>query len=241
MRTDTVSRHASLIFYATTPDDCPYLRERRMVSLFADPEGPMDTALYGNLLQHGFRRSGNHVYRHQCPQCRACIPYRVPVAGFNPDRGQRRVLKRNAGIAATIRDAAFDPVHYRLYAAYVNQRHRGGGMDNPTPDSYLGFVTSQWCRTWLVEFREQDALLGVAVVDRLPDALSAVYTFFDPAAQARSLGTLAVLWQIQRAREEGLTHVYLGYWNPGSRKMAYKNRFRPGERLVNGIWTAAVT
>ncbi|MCG5510880.1 arginyltransferase [Ectothiorhodospira lacustris] len=236
-----MSQHESLIFYATAPDTCPYLEDRKMVSLFADPGGPMDVGIYGELLHNGFRRSGNHVYRHQCPHCRACVPYRIPVAHFTPDRSQRRALKRNEGLSIITHEAGFDSEHYHLYTLYVTQRHRGGGMDNPTPESYLGFVTSRWCRTWLVEFREDGRLLGVAVVDRLPDALSAVYTFFDPAARARSLGTLAILWQIRRAREEGLPHVYLGYWNAQSPKMAYKNRFQPGEGLINGIWTPVTT
>ncbi|MBK1672816.1 arginyltransferase [Ectothiorhodospira shaposhnikovii] len=228
--------HESLIFFATAPDSCPYMKGGKMVSLFADPGGPMNAAVYGELLHHGFRRSGNHVYRHQCPQCRACIPYRIPVSRFKPDRSQRRTATLNRDLAVRIREASYDPEHFALYATYVNHRHKGGGMDNPTEESYRGFVTSQWCCTWLVEFRDGDRLLGVAVIDRVPDALSAVYTFFDPEFHHRGLGTLAVLWQIQRAREEGLSFVYLGYWNARSPKMAYKHRFQPGEGLVNGIW-----
>ena len=68
------------------------------------------------------------------------------------------------------------------------------------------------------------------------DGLSAVYSFYDPLDSKRSLGTYAILWLAERARQLGLPYVYLGYWVPESRKMAYKARFRPSEVLTGGAW-----
>ena len=63
-----------------------------------------------------------------------------------------------------------------------------------------------------------------------------VYSFYDTEATARSLGTYMILDHIARARAAGLPHVYLGYWIDGSRKMDYKARFLPQERLGMNGW-----
>jgi leucyl-tRNA---protein transferase len=232
MRIETAPLH----FYVTPPEPCPYLAGRQMMSVFADPRAEMDTALYGRLALMGFRRSGRHVYRHQCPGCHACVPVRVPVGAFEPNRSQRRVWRRNADLRVTPVSAALRDEHFELYRRYVNARHPGGGMDDPSPTDYWRFIDSGWADTALVEFRAGERLVCVAVCDRLPDGLSAVYTYFDPAESARSPGTLAVLWQIAEARRLRLPYVYLGYWIPGSPKMAYKASFRPVEGLRDGGW-----
>jgi arginine-tRNA-protein transferase len=89
----------------------------------------------------------------------------------------------------------------------------------------------------VVDLRDRtDRLLGACLTDRLADGLSAVYSFYEPAEERRSLGTFTVLWLVGRARALGLPYVYLGYWVPESRKMAYKARFRPSEVLTGGVW-----
>lgn len=224
------------MFYATIPDRCPYLGDRDMVSMFADPHQPMDAATYGRLIRLGFRRSGEHVYRHQCRNCKACVPMRVDTKNFAADRKQRRVQRINQDLNVQVRDAVYDPRHFKLYQAYVNHRHQGGGMDNPSSESYWAFIHSTWCKTLLVEFSLGDQLLCVAVIDELPEALSAVYTFFEPEAERRSLGTYAILWQIAYAKQQQRPHLYLGYWNQETRKMAYKADFTPAHGLYDGIW-----
>ena len=83
---------------------------------------------------------------------------------------------------------------------------------------------------------KQKNLISIAVADKLTDGLSAIYTFFDPDAKARSLGMFAILWLIQKAQQEHLGHVYLGYWIKGSQKMEYKINYKPIELYVNGKW-----
>lgn len=209
-----------------------------MMSVFVDPRAEMDVALYGRLAQTGFRRSGRHVYRHRCPSCRACVPLRIPVEAFRPDRGQRRVWRRNTDLDVASMKSVPREEHFELYRRYVDTRHPGGGMDDPSPEDYWSFIDSGWADTDLVEFRLHGRLVCVAVCDRLSDGLSAVYTFFDPADSRRSPGTFAVLWQISEARRLGLPYVYLGYWIAESPKMAYKAAFRPAEGLRNGLWEA---
>jgi arginine-tRNA-protein transferase len=231
------SRGPTLAFYSTPRYACSYLPGKEAVTLFADPSIPKTASLYASLSAYGFRRSGEHLYRPRCPQCSACVPVRVPVAEFKPDRRQRRAEALNRDLTVRHLPAGFDPEHFALYSRYLRGRHAGGGMDNPTAESYLDFLTATWSDTLFFEFRDAARLLAVAVVDRLPQALSAVYTFFEPDAAHRSLGRYAVLHQVAEARRRGLTWVYLGYWIRACRKMSYKNEFQPLEYFVDGHWT----
>jgi arginine-tRNA-protein transferase len=225
-----------LTFFATPPHPCNYLPGREAVTVFADPRLP-SMRLYCLLSRHGFRRSGQHIYRPHCPGCAACVPVRVAVQRFSPRRSQRRAWRTNADLTVVARQPVFRPEHFSLYARYLAWRHPGGGMDNPTERQYLEFLTSPWANTVFYELRLERTLLGVAVVDRLDDGLSAVYTFYEPAMAARSLGVYAVLWEIAKARRLGLEWLYLGYWIRQSPRMSYKAEYQPLQYLCDGRWS----
>lgn len=231
--------HDRLALYLSPEHPCGYLEGQAARSVFLDPQVNPTQSLYSAFAEQGFRRSGSFLYRPQCDHCRACIPVRIPAAGFRPDRSQRRIWRTNRDLQIIQRPTEFDAEHFALYRRYLAQRHPGGGMDEHTPADYSAFLSSRWSRTLSVEFRLQERLLAVAIVDELDDALSAVYTFFEPDERHRSLGTFAILWQIEEARRRGLKSVYLGYWIAESPKMAYKNRFRPFERLGPHGWEPA--
>ena len=80
------------------------------------------------------------------------------------------------------------------------------------------------------------SLVGVCLTDQMSDGLSMVYSFFDPQEAYRSPGTYMILDHIERARKMGLPYLYLGYWVDGSKKMDYKARFLPQERLLPTGW-----
>ncbi len=148
-----------LAFYATPPHPCAYLDGRQAITLFADPRAPMTPTLYSRLAEYGFRRSGEHVYRPQCPHCQACVSVRVPVAAYRPNRSQRRIWKRNSDLsAARVEDVSGDE-YFRLYRRYMSTRHAGGSMDDASIESYLGFLSAGWSETWFVEFRLRDNTL----------------------------------------------------------------------------------
>jgi len=227
---------ARLDLYITPEHPCGYLPGRAARTVFVDPEIAMDDRLYSLLASHGFRRNGPHVYKPHCEGCRACVPLRIPVAEFEPDRGQRRVWKRNRDLRVKSLDTMSHPEHFALYKRYLAARHPGGGMDGSGEPEYAYFLSNPWGRTRMLAMHGPQGLAAVAVTDELEDALSAVYTFFDPSLAGRSLGTYAILWQIEEARRRGLKWLYLGYWIAESRKMAYKDRFRPYEHLGVGGW-----
>lgn len=227
--------YQQLQFYTTPPHTCPYLPDQEAISLFADPS-LMDNRLYSRLAVLGFRRSGSHVYRPACEGCRACIPVRIPVAAFRPQRRDRRCWVRNADLTCVWVEANSSPEHFQLYHDYLTARHADGGMDKPTPDQYRQFLMGDWSDTWFMELRLEGQLIAVAVADLLMDGVSAVYSFYDPVLDQRGLGNYCILRLIERTQELGLPYLYLGYWIQDCRKMDYKGRFHPLETLLNDHW-----
>jgi arginine-tRNA-protein transferase len=225
-----------LPLYLTAPHTCSYLPDRLSSTLFVDPQAAMDMQSYSELLHYGFRRSGRIVYTPRCETCQQCVSVRVPVVEFRPRRNQRRILKANRDLVLVERPPRFNEEEFALYQRYTRARHEDGEMADATPESYLSFLSADWCDTLFLTYRLGQRLAAVAVTDHTDDGLSAVYTFFDPELSSRSLGTAAILFQIERARSLGLPYLYLGYWIRDSRKMAYKTDYRPIELWRNGRW-----
>ena len=227
---------ARLKFYATQPHSCSYLPDEQATTLFLDPSQPMDVQVYADLSEMGFRRSGDHLYRPHCLRCDACTAARIPVALFNPNRQQKRIFKRNADLHVQVAKPGFSEEHFDLYQRYIEQRHADGDMYPPSRDQFSTFLVRDLPFARFYEFRLAGTLVAVAVTDLLPNGISAVYTFYDPALERRSLGRFAILWQIGETARLGLQAVYLGYWIKNCRKMSYKTQYRPIELFVNQRW-----
>lgn len=231
-----------LQFYVTAPYPCSYIEGRKARSQVATPNHLIQSRVYSDLVQLGFRRSGVFSYRPYCDNCRACQPIRVPVAEFNPSKTQLRTWRKlSAKLQAQEVPLMFSDEHYALYLRYQSGRHMGGGMDQDSRDQYAQFLLQSQVDTRLITFREEGRLVMVSLIDRLQSGLSAVYTFFDPDRARDSLGTFGVLWQIAECHRLGLEYVYLGYYIEESPKMSYKARFRPAEVLSQGQWTPIET
>nr|WP_235872612.1 arginyltransferase [Pseudoxanthomonas winnipegensis] len=236
MGSGTLPPRDDVRLFHTGEHPCGYWPERTARDLVLDPRDPRLPMFYPTALSWGFRRSGDLVYRPHCHGCRACVPVRIPVAHFRPDRSQRRCAARNARVEARVVAAQRSDEHLALYQRYLTSRHVGGGMDDHGATEFEQFLVGRWSQTRFLELREDGRLIAVAVTDLVPAALSAVYTFFDPDLAERSLGTLAILRQIEWARRDRHTHLYLGYWIDGHRKMDYKRRFAPLEAFDGRSW-----
>ncbi|MFI3154767.1 MAG: arginyltransferase [Methylococcaceae bacterium] len=226
----------SIPLLINAPHPCSYLEAEQAQSVFVNPSFKLNTAIYSQLIARGFRRSGDDVYRPHCAQCSQCVPVRLPVTQFKPNRMQKRCLQKNRQTTATIKPAVFEQAHYDLYLRYQNQRHAEGNMASSSPDEYIKFLSSSWCNSRFIEFFCAGELAAVAIVDCLDNALSAVYTFFDPKFSSYSPGVYALLWQIQYAQKQNLDWLYLGFWIAGCRKMNYKNQYRPLQGLIDQQW-----
>jgi len=226
----------NLKFFLSAEQTCSYLPDKRSASVFADPESNMNTALYSILINHGFRRSANYVYRPHCPNCQACKPTRIPAHFFIPSRSQRRILKKNQDIRIIEAKAEFKQSHFDLYVKYIQARHKNGEMDHNDPSRYFEFLDSDWCDTVFYEFFLNETLVAVAVTDVLNNGLSALYSFFDPNLPQRSLGTYAILVQLEKAQSLKKPWLYLGYWIDECEKMRYKKNFKPLEIWENDEW-----
>lgn len=226
--------------FQTQPHECGYYPDRQARSLVLDPSSPWLAQIYPDAIDHGFRRSGSQVYRPHCQNCNACTPTRLPVDDFQPDRSQRRCQTRNADLRVVPMPARCTEEYFALYSRYVQTRHANGPMADSSIEEFERFLICAWCPSLFVEIRLGEQLVGVAVTDVLPQGLSAVYTFFDPDLSHRSLGTFAILSQIELARQRELPFVYLGYWLEGHPKMDYKRRFAGLEILRDGHWQTLV-
>jgi arginyl-tRNA--protein-N-Asp/Glu arginylyltransferase len=235
-------------FYLTAPSPCPYLAGKEERKVFTHLVGERAAELNNILTQGGFRRSQSIAYRPACEGCRSCVSVRVVAAEFTPSRNLRRILSRNADIVGDMKIAVPTSEQYSIFRAYLDSRHRDGGMADMTVLDYAMMVEDSHIETRVVEYRRRASdgagrqagdLIAVALTDVLSDGLSMVYSFFEPDEAARSLGTFMVLDHITRARQMGLSYVYLGYWVRGSRKMDYKSRFLPQERLTPDGWARA--
>jgi leucyl-tRNA---protein transferase len=224
-------------FYTTAPLPCPYVAGRTERKVVTEIAGPGAEALHDRLSRAGFRRSHNIAYAPVCPACQSCIPIRIPVATFQAGATLRRIARANADLEAFVVAPRATPEQFQLFQRYQQARHGGGDMASMSFYDYRAMVEDTPVETFLAEFRDAATkLVSACLADRLGDGLSAVYSFYAPNLEKRSLGTHAILWLIEQAQRLGLPYVYLGYWVPESRKMAYKARFRPSEVLIAGTW-----
>jgi leucyl-tRNA---protein transferase len=234
-------------FFLTSPSPCPYLVGQKERKVFTHLVGERASEMNNILTQGGFRRSQSIAYRPACEVCRACVSVRVVVDDFAPDRDFRKIMRRNNALLGQIIPAKATSEHYDLFRDYLDARHSDGGMALMSVMDFQMMVEDSHVDTRLVEYRLRGPdsgitgkgdgpLLALALTDVLSDGLSMVYSCYSQEEEQHSLGTFLILDHIARAKAMGLRYLYLGYWVEGSRKMAYKARFRPQERLMPAGW-----
>ena len=220
--------------------ECPYIDGRTEQRVAVDiSENP---ALHDELARAGFRRVENWVYKPVCPGCNACLPWRVDSHAFKPGRNLKRIARTNMDLTREITSIRPNREQYALFQSYIRQRHSDGQMANMGRADFISMVENSPIETFIANYRDADGrLVGCVLTDVQEDGLSAVYSFFDPAQEARSLGTYMILDLLDYSRKSGLRWLYLGYYVAGSQKMMYKARFRPAEVFTGGSWQAYET
>ncbi|WP_158969768.1 arginyltransferase [Paraglaciecola sp. L3A3] len=225
----------SLKFGITQHAPCSYLPNQHEQLLVLITDNPPDAEQYNYLIAAGFRRSGLQIYRPHCQECKACESIRLPVGLFKYSKSQKRIWNRNKDLQVKISEQN-KPEYYALYESYVNQRHADGSMFPASQEQYQGFIVNPWDKALYIELFDKDELIAVAVTDNLVSSLSALYTFFKPDQDKRSLGTFCVLQQIELAKKLNKEYLYLGYQIDDCAKMRYKQNFLPHERFFEEKW-----
>jgi arginine-tRNA-protein transferase len=229
-------------FFVTTPSPCPYLPGKTERKVFTELTGQHAAELNDALGRIGFRRSQGVAYRPSCVDCGACISVRVVTSEFQPNSGQRKTLRKHSDLEVTACKPWTTGEQYDLLRRYLKARHPGGGMVDMDESDFADMVEQSPVKTYVVEYREPSVdgrpgkLVGACLTDQQSDGLSMIYSFFDPDDERPGLGTYIILDHIVRAARAGLPYVYLGYWVESSRRMAYKAKFRPLERLGPDGW-----
>jgi arginyl-tRNA--protein-N-Asp/Glu arginylyltransferase len=229
-------------FFITAAGPCPYLPGKFERKVFTHLVGPDAKQLNSQLSQGGFRRSQNIAYRPACDGCSACTSVRVPVRQFDITKSFRRILAKNEDISAQVVTAKANSEHFSLFRTYIDHRHGDGGMSEMTVLDFAAMVDDTLVDSRIIEYRLPTAyqpegeLIAAVLVDLLNDGVSLIYSFYDPELEKRSLGTFIILDMIRRTQRMGLHYVYLGFLINETRKMRYKGRFLPQERLSAEGW-----
>ena len=233
-----------LQFYVTTPYKCGYLPNKLAQSLIAAPYHLISASIYSGLIQQGFRRSGKFAYRPQCDNCSACIAIRLILDEFVPTRSQKRAYKQHANLTARVLPLSYQQEHFALYTSYQRTRHLDSDVLNNELDNasqYQQFLCLSNVESLMVEFRNaENQVKIVSVIDVVSDGISAVYTFYDALEARASFGTYSIMWLAEWTKMLGLPYLYLGYWIEASPKMAYKQQFKPQQKLIKGEWLSSV-
>lgn len=212
--------------------------------MFTELKGPHADSLNDALGRIGFRRSQTVAYRPSCLDCAACISVRIVAGEFAPSSAQKRNLRNNQDLIATVCRPWSTSEQFELLRRYLGVRHPEGGMTSMDDVDYADMVEHTPVTSYVIEYREPSndgvtpgRLVGACLTDKQCDGLSMIYSFYDPEHETRSgLGNYIILDHIVRATELGLPYVYLGYWVEGSPRMQYKVRYRPLERLNRAGW-----
>jgi leucyl-tRNA---protein transferase len=215
---------------------CAYLPDRQARHVAFALSRPFP-GLYHALMDLNFRRSGQIFYRPACDGCDACQAVRIPIDRFRPSRAQRRCWARNADLEVEIGSPTPSDEKLALYQRYLALRH-DGQMDG-SAEEFREFLCASNVGTIELTYREREGgkLVAVGVADVEPNALSAVYCYFEPELGSRSLGVFNVLRLVEECRQRGCAQLYLGYFVADCARMSYKAAYRPHELLgPDGLW-----
>lgn len=214
---------------------CSYLPELEATTQYRWIED-CDAETYQQMLERGWRRFGCTFFRPHCAHCSECRSLRVPVATFQPDRSMRRVFQKNRDLEIFLGPPSLSLEHLDLFGRYHAARssERGWSPRETTPQDYfLSFVDGAHEFGAELQLRLHEKLAAVALLDILPRGLSAIYCYYDPSLKERSLGTMAILAEMEIARRRNIPQLFLGYWVEPNASMRYKARFKPHQLLTD--------
>jgi len=210
--------------------------------------GDVSPLEHERLLELGWRHFGAQYFRPVCSACRECVSLRVPVASFRPTKSQRRAWKKCGDLRVAMGTPVANAERLELFHAWHAMREdsRGWNPSAMTVEEYdVSFCQPHPCAREFAYY-EGERLVAVGLVDITPNAVSSAYFYYHPDCRRRALGVASVLFEIFWARENGRSHLYLGYRVRGCPSTAYKAQYGPHELLVgrpefneDAVWKTA--
>jgi len=225
--------------YIAQPSQCHYLLDQEW-QLEYRIIPTLDSQMYLELLNQGWRRFGWMLFRPRCASCQACQPIRVLVDTFHPDRSQRRVQKSNSNTHLVIGPPEIDAARLDVYYRHHQHHAETKGWPAPNLDDAVSHIASIVDGPFPVQewaYYIDGQLVAISYVDALADGYSGIYFYHDPDFRKLSLGNWICLSMIEQAKLDGLPYIYLGYYIKDCRSMEYKGKFAPNQVLTpDGAW-----
>jgi arginyl-tRNA--protein-N-Asp/Glu arginylyltransferase len=219
-----------------SPGFCDYL-PGRMWSLEMITHPRVD-----RLMLLGGQRFGYAYCVTGCARCRACVPARIRIEGFEFTRSQRRTLRHNQDLSLTVAPVSYTPEKFQLLVRFVETKFgkRTDWLRTETDkvQYYLSFHLHNQAHSREVQYRDGDRLVGVSIVDMGQQGLYSHYFFYDLLERKRRLGIFSFLQEIAWCQQLGLPYLYIGFLNEQTPALSYKGQFanlevlRPGQGWV---------
>lgn len=191
---------------------------------------------YQPMLERGWRRFGRMHFVPECRSCTKCVSMRIDVNNYKFSKSEKRVISKNQDTKLYIRPPSVTMEHLSLYDKYhkfMNDKKDWPYSPIDVDDYVRSYVESSenFAKEFL--YMRDDKLIGVALVDILPQAISAIYCYYDHDYSEFSIGKFSILAQIKIAKELNIPYIYLGYWIKDHFSMGYKEKYSPFEVLKN--------
>ncbi len=214
-------------------DSCAYLQDAKQTTHYKIIEN-CSTEYCEHLIERGWRRFGSMFFRPICETCTQCESLKVDVKNFVYSKSQRRVKRKNAETKMHVRKPKVTQDHLDLFEKYhLHMKDKREWAHNQTDAKhyFASFVHGHGDFGYEILYFIDDKLVGIDLVDILPNGISSIYFFYDPDYEQYSLGTYSMLQQIQIAKDNDLEWIYMGYYVKECQSLAYKSRYSPYKTL----------
>ena len=218
-----------LLRECTTEDDCAYLDNVRQTTDYKIVDN-CSTSFCEDLIERGWRRFGSMFFRPVCADCQACESFKIDVKNFEFSKSQRRILRKNENMKIVMQKPQVTSAHLNLFEKYHEHMKEKRDWSHETTTSrhyYASFVHGHEDFGYEVLYFVDNSLVGVDLIDILPNGISSIYFYYDPDFSKYSLGTFSMLKQVQIAQDNNLDWIYMGYYVKGCQSLEYKSRYKP--------------
>ena len=235
-------KNKNVFFKKSFEFPCSYIDGKQERRLYVDIESSNKKEIFiEELTRNGFRRNYDHMYIPICTDCSLCVPSRINIRNFVFSKNSKRNLKKNSDLVFEEKSKVFldREERYKLFLKYCSFQHHESSMGKMTLKQFEDFFYNSINDSIVFDLKNKENVIFASVlVDVIENGYSAVYSFYDPEKQSRSLGKNIILNLVKTLKSKKKEYLYLGYWVKTCRKMDYKILFDSLELFVNGKWVS---